>query len=432
MSSLNKDILRIGIPAIVANITTPLLSLVDTAITGHMGSAVYIGAIAVGGLMFNMIYWLFGFLRTGASGLAAQAYGADDTRAQTLTLYRSLGVGVLIGLALVALQNPLLWLMQKIIAADPQTAVFAAQYFRILIYGAPAVLATHALSGWFLGMQNSRMLMGTSLVINIINILVSVGLVLGLGWQVPGVAVGTLTAQWAGLGAGLWFLRRYRLARVSRRDVFEPKPLRRFFVVNRDMMLRGLCFIVMTTWFTKAGAAQGAVVLAANTVLMQFFYFFSYLADGFAFSAEALAGKFLGAADYRSLRRCVRIVMRWGAGLAVSVTLVYLLFGNAIVALLTDEETVRAVAAVFLPWAALTPLAGFAAFMWDGVFVGTTLSRQLVITMLIALAVFLGLYLLWPQGGNRALWTAFLAFLATRGLVQTLLFRRKYPAQQKI
>ncbi|MDE6630119.1 MAG: MATE family efflux transporter, partial [Bacteroidales bacterium] len=185
MSSLNKEILRIGIPAIVANITTPVLALVDTAITGHMGSPVYIGAIAVGGVMFNMIYWLFGFLRTGASGLAAQAYGAADIREQTLTLYRSLGVGVLIGLALVALQSPLLWLMQKIIAADPETAVFAGQYFKILIYGAPAVLATHALSGWFLGMQNSRMLMCTSLVVNFINIFVSLGLVLGLKWQIP-------------------------------------------------------------------------------------------------------------------------------------------------------------------------------------------------------------------------------------------------------
>lgn len=425
MSPLNKDILRIGIPAIVANITTPILSLVDTAITGHMGSAVYIGAIAVGGVMFNMIYWLFGFLRTGASGLAAQAYGAADLRGQTLTLYRSVGVGLLTGVVLVALQSPLLWLMQRMIDADPETAALAGQYFRILIYGAPAVLATHALSGWFLGMQNSKMLMGTSLVVNIINILVSLGLVIGLGWQIPGVAVGTLTAQWAGLGVGLLFLRRYRLARVSISDITEPATLKRFFIVNRDMMLRGLCFIVMTTGFTKAGAAQGAVVLAANTILLQFFYFFSYLADGFAFSAEALAGRFLGAEDMPSLHRCVRIVMRWGAALAVTVTLIYLFFGNTIVSLLTDEDAVRAVAAVFLPWAALTPIAGFAAFMWDGVFVGTTLSRQLVITMLIALAVFLGIYFLWPGGGNRALWTAFLAFLATRGLVQTFIFRRK-------
>lgn len=426
MSSLNKDILKIGIPAIVANITTPILALVDTAITGHMGSAVYIGAIAVGGVMFNMLYWFFGFLRTGTSGLAAQAYGAADARVQALTLYRSLGVGIAIGIALVALQGPLLWLMQKIIAADSETSVFAGQYFKILIYGAPAVMATHALSGWFLGMQNSRVLMWTSLVINIVNILVSLVLVLGLKWQIPGVAAGTLTAQWAGLGAGLLFLRKYRLVRVSRQDVFETKSLKRFFIVNSDMMWRGLCFIVMTTWFTKAGAAQGAVVLAANTVLMQFFYFFSYLADGFAFSAEALAGKFLGASDLPSLRRCVKIVMRWGAGLAVSVTLVYLFFGNTMISLLTNEETVRAAARHYLPWAALTPLLGFAAFLWDGVFVGTTLSRQLVVTMVFALAVFFGVWFLWPQGGNHALWTAFLAFLSTRGLVQTFLFRWKH------
>lgn len=199
MDKLHRRILSLAVPSIVANITTPLLSLVDTGITGHMGSPIYIGAISVGGVMFNMIYWLFGFLRAGTSGISAQAYGASDTEQQSLALYRSLGVAAILGLVLVLVKIPLLDLLQWIVSADPSTSSLAGTYFSILIFGAPAVLCTFALSGWFLGMQNSRMLMISSMVINVVNIVASLMLVLGAGWKIPGVATGTLVAQWSGL-----------------------------------------------------------------------------------------------------------------------------------------------------------------------------------------------------------------------------------------
>ncbi len=206
---MNRKILALAVPSIVANVTTPLLGLIDTAIVGHMGDAAYIGAIAVGGVMFNMLYWLFSFLRAGTSGLSAQAYGASDRDESALVLYRSLLVALCAGVGMVLLQWPVLWLLRAFVDPDPVTGALASDYFAILIYGAPAVLGTYALSGWFLGMQNSRMLMVTSIVINLSNIAVSLLLVYGLGWKIPGVAVGTLVAQWLGFFTGLWLLRRY-------------------------------------------------------------------------------------------------------------------------------------------------------------------------------------------------------------------------------
>ena len=317
---MNRKILALAVPSIVANVTTPLLGLIDTAIVGHMGDAAYIGAIAVGGVMFNMLYWLFSFLRAGTSGLSAQAYGASDRDESALVLYRSLLVALCAGVGMVLLQWPVLWLLRAFVDPDPVTGVLASDYFAILIYGAPAVLGTYALSGWFLGMQNSRMLMVTSIVINLSNIAVSLLLVYGLGWKIPGVAVGTLVAQWLGFFTGLWLLRRYRLQRPQWRQVVKGDRLRRFFRVNLDVMLRTVCLIAVTVWFTRQGAAQGAVILAVNTLLMQLFLLFSYMMDGFAFAGEALVGKYVGACDSKALRRCIKWVFGWGFALAALFT----------------------------------------------------------------------------------------------------------------
>lgn len=422
---MNRRILAIAIPSIVANITTPLLGLVDTAIVGHMGSAVYIGAIAVGGVMFNMLYWLFSFLRGGTSGLAAQAYGAGDTRAQSVVLYRSLAVAAVTGMAMVALQNPLLWLLRQFIEPDPHTAMLAEKYFGILIYGAPAVLSTYALSGWFLGMQNSRMLMISSLVINLVNIAVSLGLVFGLGWQIAGVATGTLVAQWSGLATGLWLLRRYRLERVAPADVISGSGLARFFRVNFDVMLRTLCLIAVTVWFTRTGAAQGPVILAVNTLLMQLFLLFSFLMDGFAYAGEALVGRYVGAGDSASLRSCVKGVMKWGMVCALLFTTAYFLGGEAFLSLLSGERSVIEASGEYWWWAITVPFAGFAAFAWDGVFIGATMTRGLLVSMAVATgAFFLIETSLFKSMGNHALWLAFIVYLALRGGVQTLIFLR--------
>ena len=422
---MNRRILGLAVPSVVANVTTPLLGLVDTAITGHMGSAVYIGAISVGGVMFNMIYWLFSFLRAGTSGLAAQAWGAADKDEQALVLYRSLAVALGAGVAMVLLQWPVLWLLRWFVDPDPVTGSLAGRYFSILIYGAPAVLGTYALSGWFLGMQNSRMLMVSSIVVNLVNIAVSLGLVYGAGWQIEGVATGSLVAQWCGFGVGLWLLRRYGISRAGWGIVLRGGELRRFFRVNLDVMLRTVCLMAVTLWFTKTGASQGAVILAVNTLLMQLFLLFSYMMDGFAFAAEALVGRYVGAKQPQELKRCVRGVMWWGAGMAALFTLVYILGGEAFLGVLTVDMAVIAASKEYWLWAVTVPFAGFASFAWDGVFIGATLSRELLLSMAGAMAVFFVLELtLFPVMGNHALWLAFIVYLMMRGALQTWLYRR--------
>lgn len=425
---MNRKILALAIPSIVANITTPLLGLVDTAVTGHMGSAVYIAAIAVGGVMFNMLYWLFGFLRGGTSGLSAQAYGAGNAKDSTLVLYRSLTVAVTVGLLMIILQYPVCELLVAFLEPDSATAPLSRLYFRILIWGAPAMLSTYALSGWFLGMQNSRMIMWTSLIINVVNIAASITLVYGFGWRIEGVATGTLIAQWTGVGAGLLFLRRYRLARVSLADILLPAQLRRFFKVNIFVMLRTACMIAVTLWFTRAGASQGAVILAVNTLLMQLFLLFSYMMDGFAFAAEALAGRYVGARDGTGLQLCISRTFRWGLLLATLFTALYFFSGEAFLRLLSSDAQVIAASGEYWLWAITIPFAGYAGFVWDGVYIGATLTRGLLVTMLWAMGVFFTVELtLYPLWGNHALWLAFILYLLTRGISQAIYFRSHRP-----
>jgi len=422
---MHRKILALAIPSILANITTPLLGLVDAAIVGHMGSAVYIGAIAVGGVMFNMLYWLFSFLRGGTSGLAAQACGTADTRQQALVLYRSMAVAMGAGVLMVLFQWPLQWVLRSFVDPDQATQALAAQYFSILIFGAPAVLGTYALSGWFLGMQNSRMLLVTSIVINISNIAISLILVYVLRWQIAGVATGTLVAQWLGFATGLWLLRRYRVQRPPLRQILRTSELRRFFLINVEVMLRTVCLIAVTLWFTKMGARQGAVILAVNTLLMQLFLLFSYMMDGFAFAGEALVGKYIGAANLRAMRRCVKVIMQWGTAMAAMFTLLYFIGGEVFLGLLSADIDVIKASNEYYLWAAAVPFAGFAAFVWDGVFIGATLTRQLLLSMAGAMAsFFIILYSLFNFMGNHALWLAFIFYLFMRGALQTWLYNR--------
>lgn len=422
---VNRKILRLAIPSIAANITTPLLALVDTAIVGHMGSELYIAAIAVGGVMFNMLYWLFSFLRGGTSGLSAQACGANDSRASTLVLRRSLIVASGAGILMVLLQQPIFLLLSWFLDAGRETTVLASLYFHILIYGAPAVLGNYAMSGWFLGMQNSKMLLWVSLVINIVNILSSLLLVYGLDMGIAGVATGSLIAQWTGFAAGFLFLRRYRLTSTPLADILRWKGLKRFFSINLDVMLRTMCMIAVTLWFTRAGSRQGPLILAVNTMLMQLFLLFSYMMDGFAFAGEALVGKFVGAHDISSLRLCVRRLFVWGAIWAAFFTLLYVVGGEEFLGLLSNDSNVITASREYFIWALTVPFAGFAAFAWDGVFIGATMTRGLLLSMFGAMVTFFITYLfLYPAMGNHALWLAFILYLIMRGLLQTLIFIR--------
>lgn len=429
---MNRRILRLALPSIAANITTPLLGLVDTAITGHMGSARYIAAIAVGGVMFNMIYWLFGFLRAGTSGLSSQAFGSGNSRDSALVLYRSLLLGITVGALMVALQVPLAELLIAIVSPDAGTEPLARQYFTILIWGAPATLATFSLTGWFLGMQNSKINLWISLIINLTNIFASLTLVYGFGFKVGGVASGTLFAQWAGLIAALLFLRGFRPIQVSFSDILRWNEIKSFFKVNVFIMLRTLFIILITVWFTRVGAEQGSVILAVNTMLMQLFMLFSYFMDGFAYAAEALVGRYAGANRCDEQKRCVSALFRWGWGMAFTFTLLYFFCGEYFLGMLSSDVGVIEASLEYWLWAVTIPFTGFAGFLWDGVYVGLVMVRDLLVITVVAAAVFfLSLLLFYHTLGNHGLWLSFILYAASRGLMQWPLYRFRLSSRHR-
>ena len=428
MNTHNREILQIALPSIVSNITVPLLGLIDAAIVGHLGAASYIGAIAVGGMLFNIIYWIFGFLRMGTSGMTSQAYGQKDEAETMRILARSMGVGMLIALALIILQYPIERTAFTLMKATPEVERLASLYFRICIWGAPAVLGLYSISGWCIGMQNSRFPMYVAITQNIVNILASLVLVYGFGMKIEGVAIGTLVAQYAGLlmAAWLWTSHFKRLLPyVQLQTLLAKGAIRRFFQVNRDIFFRTLCLVAVTMYFTSAGAAQGEVILAVNTLLMHFFTFFSYIMDGFAYAGEALVGKHLGANDRPALRQMVHQLFVWGIVLSLVFTLVYGIGGKVFLGLITNEQSVITASSAYFYWVLAIPLAGFAAFLYDGIFIGATATRWMLYAMSIATIAFFLIYYGFREAmGNHALWLAFITYLALRGIVQGFLGRK--------
>lgn len=431
MNPINREIIALALPSIISNITTPLLGLVDTAATGHMGSAAYVGAIAVGAGMFSLVYWPMAFLRMGTSGITSQACGSGaDTVA---TLLRSVIVALTVALILIVVSPLLSSVLLTFMDADPITTAFARRYFLIVVLGAPAVLCTYALTGWFLGMQDSKTPMWMSLVTNVANIAVSLTLVYYFGMKIEGVAIGTLSAQWLGTLTGVMLLllkTRQSLHQKSLiiSDILDRQQLKRFFMVNGDIFLRTLCLAAVTLWFTHAGATNGPSTLAANALLMQLFILFSYFMDGFAFAGEAMAGKYFGAGNLDGLKSTIKGVFGWGAAVVAVFTLIYGLCGREILELLSDNVAIVATAMHYLPWAIAIPAAGVAAFVWDGIFIGTTLTRQMLQSMVAAMLVYFALFFtLQPLLGNHGLWLAFIAYLCVRGGVQTWLWIKYRP-----
>lgn len=425
----DKEILRIALPAIAANITVPLLGLVDVAITGHLGNAAYIGAIAVGSMIFNVVYWVFGFLRMGTSGMASQAYGRGDTAEALNLLARGLCAGLAVAGAVLVLQRPLLTLALTVIGANADLLPLVNTYFDICVWGAPAMLCLYALTGWFIGMQDTRVTMTASIVQNIVNIVASLTLVYGFGMKIEGVATGTLIAQYAGLLTALaFFVARFgsKIRLIDIREVVRSEALLRFFNVNRNIFIRTLFIVAVNLFFVSAGATHGTMTLAVNTLLMQLFTLFSYVMDGFANAGEALCGKYTGADDRGAFFATVKRLFAWGAALTVAYTAVYALGGSAFLALLTDDSQVLRAAGEYLPWAIAIPAAGVAAFVWDGVFIGTTDTRGMLVSSAVSALLFFGIYLLAsPTLHNHGLWLAFIAYLLARGAVQTIIFRNK-------
>ncbi|WP_296124311.1 MATE family efflux transporter [uncultured Bacteroides sp.] len=428
MKHRDRQILQIALPSIVSNITVPLLGLIDVAIVGHLGSPAYIGAIAVGGMLFNIIYWIFGFLRMGTSGMTSQAFGKRDLTEVVCLLMRSVGIGLVVAFCLIALQIPIRQGAFLLIHPTDEVRILATLYFHICIWGAPAMLGLYGLTGWFIGMQNSRIPMYIAITQNIVNIIASLSLVYLCGMKVEGVALGTLIAQYAGLfmGLALWWKHYGKLKRFLKvgKNIWQKEAMYRFFQVNRDIFLRTLCLVAVTLFFTSAGASQGEIILAVNTLLMQLFTLFSYVMDGFAYAGEALSGRYIGARNREAFTDTVRHLFGWGVVMAVLFTLVYALGGNAFLGLLTDDKEVIAAADTYFYWALAVPAVGIAAFIWDGIFIGATATRGMLLSMATAAASFFVLYYgLHPVLANHALWLAFLTYLLMRGVMQTGLSR---------
>lgn len=434
---MHKEILSLAIPSIVTNITVPLLGLVDVAIVGHMGDASYIGAIAVGTMMMNVICWLFGFLRMGTSGMTSQAYGRGDSKEAATILFQAIALGAAIGILFVLFQPLLLRLFLFFMRPSDEIRAFASVYFHVCVFGLPAALVMYGLTGWFIGMQDTRTPMTVSIFQNIVNIMTSLLLVYVFGMKVEGVALGTLTAQYSGLLLALYILRRKYASHYQLLfSQFTLKPgdyssfgykhtLNRFFRVNRDIFLRTLFLVAVNAAFTSVGSRQGDVILAVNTLLFQFFTLYSYIMDGFAYAGEAICGKYYGAGNAPSFHACIRRLFAWGVIMTVVYTAAYYFGANDILHVLSNEQTVIEASEPYLLWVALIPVAGMGAFIWDGVFIGITDSRGMLLSCFVAAIVFaIILSLFFTTMGNHALWLALLSYLLARGIMQTMLFWR--------
>ena len=428
MNQRDHQILQIALPSIVSNITVPLLGMIDVAIVGHMGSAVYIGAVAVGSMIFNLVYWLFGFLRMGASGLTSQALGRRNLTEVTRLLIRSTTIAMGIALSLIICQEPLRRLMFWLIGPTPDVAPVAMTYFYIVIWGAPASLGLFCLTGWYIGMQNTRIPMYVSIMQNIVNILVSLTLVYGFDMKIEGVATGTVIAQYTGLLMALSGLRAYRrlYKYLVLKGTFVREAMGRFFNINRDIFLRTLCLVAVNLFFTSAGARHGAVILSVNTVLMQLYLFCSYFMDGFAYAGEALGGRSYGASNDTAFREILRRLFAWATGVALAFTLLYVIGGQWIVSSLTDEPLVTETSKEYIWWVWLIPAASTLAFIWDGIFIGVTATRGMLVSSLVSALLFFGIYET-ARGllGNHALWLAMIVYLAMRGIVQTWWYKTR-------
>ena len=438
--TLNREILRLSLPSILANLSVPLVGFVDTAVAGHLpaqgawGAAAFIGAISVGAMLFNLIYWNFGFLRTGTGGLTAQAFGRGDMRECAAICARALSLAAVAAVLVLALQIPFMKLALLCVSASPEVEELSRQYFLIRIWAAPATLSLMAFSGWFVGMQDSVSSMWKDLVVGGMNIVASVSLAFGAGLGFRGVAWGTVIAQYSGLlYCVLVCVFKYRVKVFSHLRLddlwksLKGNELRGFFKMNADLFGRSLFFTFIYIGYTLIAATFGDILLACSSIMMQMLMIFSYFTDGFAYAAEALTGRFIGAGDRQMMRRSVKYTFVWSMSIAVLFIGVYALLGTPLLRLLTDDSTVVESCREFLPWLALMPPLGCAAFTWDGVYLGATDARGIRNAMAGAALSFFGVWFagrLFPGfGGMHLLLAAYFAHLAFR----TVYLSIRYP-----
>ncbi len=440
MKPLDREILRLALPSILANITVPLVGMVDLAVAGHLGSlgeaATLIGGVSVGTMLFDLLYWNFGFLRVGTGGLTAQAYGREDWQGTRVILFRGVVLALLIAALILVLQWPFVHLALYVTHGSDAVRELALRYFFIRIWAAPATLSLMSIKGWFIGMQDTVSSMATDLVVNVVNIVASV--ILGRWIGFAGIAWGTVIAQFTGLAfAGVLIARRMPPGKGGIRQAVSGADLGAFLTMNGNLFVRSLCMVAIYVGFTMISARYGDLVLAVGAILMKLLLLFSFFTDGFAYAAEALVGKFIGRRDIPAVKMTVRHVFVWSMGVGMFFVLVYLFGSDPAFRVLTSDAQVVQAARPFYFWLLLMPPIGCAAFTWDGVFVGATASRSLRNSLVWALLAFFGLWFfgyavrggsLLPEEALHLLLAAYFAHLLVRTLYLTGRYKRTLSA----
>lgn len=425
---MNREILRLAIPNIISNISIPLLSTVDTALMGRL-SELHIGAVGVGAMIFNFIYWNFGFLRMGTTGMTAQAYGKQDNQAAMNVFGRAFLVSMILAFSVMALQVPLGKLSFYLMNVSESQIGLVEDYFYIRIWAAPATLALYGFMGWFFGMQNAIFPLILTVVINVVNIVLSFFFVHYLEMDVDGVAWGTVLAQYTGLLlAIILFFYKYRQYYhfLSREAVLKWNELKKFLSINADIFIRTFFLTFVFGFFYSQSSANGEMILAVNVILLQFLNWMSYGVDGFAYASESLVGKYAGANDERNTRKAIRYSFIWGMALALGYSLLYGLGGKLLLSVFTNQADVITAAKPYLFWMFVFPLLSTPCYIWDGVFIGLTAAKSMRNSMLLAFILFLGsFFLIGNNYGNHGLWLILLIFMVSRGLFQQLLYWQK-------
>ncbi|WP_424973435.1 MATE family efflux transporter [Dinoroseobacter sp. S124A] len=426
----HRRVLHIAVPIVLSNATVPILGAVDTGVVGQMGEAAPIGAVGIGAIILTAIYWIFGFLRMGTSGLVAQALGAGQKDEVSALLTRALLIGFGAGLALIALQAALFWGAFQVSPASPEVESLARDYMEIRIWSAPAAIAIYGLTGWLIAAERTKGVLVLQLWMNGLNIALDLWFVLGLGWGVSGVAFATFLAEWTGLALGLW-LCRDAFARPAWRQkdlVFARDRLVQMAAVNGDILIRSVLLQAAFVSFLFLGADLGDVTLAANQVLLQFLHVTAYALDGFAFAAEALVGQAYGAGAVARLRRAAWMTSLWGGGTALALALAFALLGPMVIDVMTTAPDVRETARSFLPWMVAAPVLGVAAWMLDGIFIGATRTRDMRNMMALSFGIYcITVALLLPPFGNHGLWAAMTVMFVIRAIT----LGAKYPALER-
>jgi MATE family multidrug resistance protein len=423
---MNRQILALAIPSIISNISVPLVTSVDTILMGHL-STYHLAALGIVGMIFLFLYGTINFLRMGTTGITAQAYGREDSLDITLTLYRALFVALGLGLLFILGKGIILELSFYLMNVENTYETYAQSYFNIRIYTAPAVFMLYVLMGWFFGMQNAVFPLMITIVINIVNILLSYYFVNLLNWGIEGAAYGTLISQYTGLILGFMLLFGYKkkLHHIHWAEVLHKNELLRFLHVNRDIFIRTFILTFSFAFFYAQAAKHSAETLAMMILLLQFIIWFAYVLDGFANAAESLVGKYYGAKDWTHFIKVIIMIFWWGFGFTVGYMLLYLLFGEHIVRLHTDQTDLIEQTLIYLPYVVVLPLISFAAYVWDGVFIGMTATKSMRDSVFIASCLFIGLYYLLREWNFiLALWGSFMLFFLFRGLLQTWLFMK--------